>query len=59
MDTIVKDGWKARDHWVIFEWQGRGSIHAHGVGHTVDSLAARAAWVAITAPTAMSPCPSV
>ena len=34
-------------------------IHSNGVGHTVDSLAARAAWVAITAPTAMSPCPSV
>ena len=31
MDTIAIKGMQVQDHWIIFEWQGRGSIHAHGV----------------------------
>ena len=31
LHTVGKQGMGILEYWVIFEWQGRGSIHAHGV----------------------------
>ena len=31
MSTLAAQGMGVADYWIIFEWQGRGSVHAHGV----------------------------
>ena len=38
MGTIGKHGMGVKEFWVIFEWQGRGSIHAHGVVWLRDGM---------------------
>ena len=30
-ETLMAKGMQVKDYWMIFEWQGRGSIHSHGI----------------------------